>query len=150
MIFLPLNTHVIVQDGGEEKRKLCFALGADHWIDFTTCKDVTTEIKRVTEGKGAHAAIVTTASVSLYSITTCSLIQPRQLSPAGILKLWIIFARTDISWLLVYQQNQILMPVSSLQYSRASQSMDPMLGTDKTRLSVLILLLLELSRCIIS
>lgn len=61
-------------DGGEEKRKLCLSLGADHWIDFTTCKDITDEIKRVTGGKGAHAAIVTTASVSLSTTHPCSFI----------------------------------------------------------------------------
>lgn len=44
---------------------MCLSLGADHWIDFTTCKDVTAEIKRITEGKGAHATVVTTASVRL-------------------------------------------------------------------------------------
>ncbi|KAF9446237.1 mannitol-1-phosphate dehydrogenase [Macrolepiota fuliginosa MF-IS2] len=62
-----MGRRVIAIDGGEEKRKLCLSLGADHWIDFTTCKDITAEIKRVTGGKGAHAAVVTTASSSGYS-----------------------------------------------------------------------------------
>ncbi|KAJ3557202.1 hypothetical protein NP233_g11803 [Leucocoprinus birnbaumii] len=62
-----MGRRVIAIDGGEEKRKLCDELGADHWIDFTTCKDVTAEIKRVTGGKGAHAAVVTTASSSGYT-----------------------------------------------------------------------------------
>lgn len=54
-------------DCGEEKRELCLSLGADHWIDFKTCKDITAEIKRLTGGKGAHAAVVTTASVRFLS-----------------------------------------------------------------------------------
>ncbi|EKM77296.1 hypothetical protein AGABI1DRAFT_86600 [Agaricus bisporus var. burnettii JB137-S8] len=62
-----MGRRVIAIDGGEEKRKLCLSLGADHWIDFKTCKDVTAEIKRVTGGKGAHATVVTTASSSGYS-----------------------------------------------------------------------------------
>lgn len=58
-----MGRRVISIDTGEEKRKLCTELGSDHWIDFQTSKDVTAEIKQVTDGKGAHAAIVTTASV---------------------------------------------------------------------------------------
>jgi len=62
-----MGRRVISIDSGEEKRKLCTELGSDHWIDFQTCKDVTAEIKRVTDGKGAHATIVTTASSSGYT-----------------------------------------------------------------------------------
>ncbi len=58
-----MGRRVIAIDTGEEKRKLCLELGSDHWIDFQTCKDVTAEIKRLTDGKGAHAAVVTAASV---------------------------------------------------------------------------------------
>lgn len=61
--YLTLYANASLADGGEEKRKLCLSLGADHWIDFTTCQDITAEIKRVTDGKGAHATVVTTASV---------------------------------------------------------------------------------------
>jgi NADPH:quinone reductase-like Zn-dependent oxidoreductase len=80
-------------DEGETKRQLCASLGADHWIDFKNCKDVPAEIKRITGGKGAHATVVTTASVRCIS-----LLQPPSsstiflCSPRVILKRLTIFA----------------------------------------------------------
>ncbi|KAF8178270.1 mannitol-1-phosphate dehydrogenase [Pholiota molesta] len=62
-----MGRRVIAIDGGEEKRKLCKELGADEWIDFTLCKDITAEIKRLTGGYGAHATVVTTASSAGYA-----------------------------------------------------------------------------------
>ncbi|KAF9051835.1 mannitol-1-phosphate dehydrogenase MPDH1 [Panaeolus papilionaceus] len=62
-----MGRRVIAIDGGEEKRKLCMKLGADHWIDFMECKDIVGEIKKTTDGYGAHAAVVTTASSSGYA-----------------------------------------------------------------------------------
>ena len=59
-----MGRRVIAIDTGEEKRKLCETLGADHWIDFVKSNDIVADIKTVTDGRGAHAAIVTTASVS--------------------------------------------------------------------------------------
>lgn len=58
-----MGRRVIAIDGGEEKHKLCMKLGADHWIDFTKSKDIVGDIKKATGGLGAHAAVVTTASV---------------------------------------------------------------------------------------
>lgn len=58
-----MGRRVIAIDTGEEKRKLCEDLGADHWIDFAISKDIVADIKKVTDGRGAHATIVTTASV---------------------------------------------------------------------------------------
>ncbi|PPQ81926.1 hypothetical protein CVT25_013774 [Psilocybe cyanescens] len=62
-----MGLRVIAIDGGEEKRELCKALGAEQWIDFTQCKDIVAEVKRLTDGRGAHAAVVTTASSSGYT-----------------------------------------------------------------------------------
>jgi len=62
-----MGRRVIAIDGGEEKRKLCAELGADYWIDYTESKDIVGDIKKATDGKGAHASIVTTASSSGYS-----------------------------------------------------------------------------------
>lgn len=62
-----MGRRVIAIDGGPEKKKLCESLGADAWIDFTECKDIVAEIKRITDGKGAHAAVVTTASSTGYT-----------------------------------------------------------------------------------
>jgi len=57
---------VIAIDSGEEKKKLCLGLGADKWIDFKESKDIVKDIKDLTDGFGAHSAIVTTASSSGY------------------------------------------------------------------------------------
>ncbi|TEB15139.1 mannitol-1-phosphate dehydrogenase [Coprinellus micaceus] len=63
-----MGLRVIAIDGGEEKRKLCVEkLGADAWIDFTQTKDIVAEVKRITGGPGANAAVVTTASPSGYT-----------------------------------------------------------------------------------
>lgn len=61
-----MGRRVIAIDGGEEKRKLCMELGAEAWIDYTQSNDIVGDIKKLTEGRGAHAAIVTTASVRVY------------------------------------------------------------------------------------
>ena len=58
-----MGRRVIAIDGGEKKHELCMALGADIWIDFTKSKDIVGDIKKATGGLGAHAAVVTTASV---------------------------------------------------------------------------------------
>ena len=59
-----MGRRVIAIDGGEEKKKLCLEeLGADAWIDFRESKDIVEDVKKLTGGKGAHAAVVTTASV---------------------------------------------------------------------------------------
>lgn len=62
-----MGRRVIAIDGGEEKHKLVMELGADHWIDFTKSKDIVGDIKKATGGYGAHAAVVTTASVRLLA-----------------------------------------------------------------------------------
>ncbi|KAF9548185.1 mannitol-1-phosphate dehydrogenase [Agrocybe pediades] len=62
-----MGRRVIAIDGGEEKHKLCMSLGAEVWIDFTKSKDIVADIKKVTDGKGAHGAVVTTASSSGYT-----------------------------------------------------------------------------------
>lgn len=63
-----MGLRVIAIDGGEEKRQLCMdKLGADAWIDFTQTKDVVAEVKKITGGLGAHAAVVTTANPSGYT-----------------------------------------------------------------------------------
>ena len=62
-----MGRRVIAIDTGEEKRKLCETLGADAWIDFATSTDIVADVKKATAGLGAHAAIVTTASVRRIS-----------------------------------------------------------------------------------
>lgn len=50
-------------DTGEEKKKLCLNLGADHWVDFKESKDIVADITALTGGLGAHSAVVTAATV---------------------------------------------------------------------------------------
>ncbi|KAF4614342.1 hypothetical protein G7Y89_g15395 [Cudoniella acicularis] len=56
---------VIAIDTGEEKRKLCMDLGATSFLDFKT-DDVLAEVKKLTNGYGAHAAICLSASRAGY------------------------------------------------------------------------------------
>jgi propanol-preferring alcohol dehydrogenase len=46
---------------------LCEELGADAWIDYTVSQDIVADVKKITDGRGAHAAVVTTASSAGYS-----------------------------------------------------------------------------------
>ncbi|KAG6918371.1 hypothetical protein DXG01_015023 [Tephrocybe rancida] len=54
-------------DTGAEKKKLCKELGADVWIDFKESKDIVADVKKATDGQGAHSSIVTAASPSGYT-----------------------------------------------------------------------------------
>ncbi|KZV65771.1 GroES-like protein [Peniophora sp. CONT] len=60
-----MGLRVIAVDTGAEKQKLCKDLGAEVWVDFAT-QDVVKEIVNATNGLGAHAAVVTSASSSGY------------------------------------------------------------------------------------
>jgi propanol-preferring alcohol dehydrogenase len=56
-----MGMRVITVNGGDEKRDLCKRLGAEAFIDFTTTKDITAEIVRITTC-GAHGVLVTAAT----------------------------------------------------------------------------------------
>ena len=43
-----MGMRVIAIDGGQDKEALCKELGAEHFIDFQVCKDLDTEIKKIT------------------------------------------------------------------------------------------------------
>ncbi|KAJ7505728.1 mannitol-1-phosphate dehydrogenase [Mycena galericulata] len=65
---------VIAVDTGADKKKLCLELGADKWIDFKESKDIVKEIQAITDGFGAHSAVVTAASPQKeYYKTACAL-----------------------------------------------------------------------------
>jgi len=49
----------IVIDGGDRKAQLAKEMGAEEYIDFTKVKDVAAEVKRITDGIGAHGCVVT-------------------------------------------------------------------------------------------
>lgn len=71
-----MGMRVIAVDGGEEKGKLCKKLGAEVYIDFTTCKDIPAEVKKITT-YGAHGVIVTAATKEGYASA------PMMLRPGG-------------------------------------------------------------------
>jgi propanol-preferring alcohol dehydrogenase len=60
-----MGMRIIAIDGGAEKKALCERLGAEHFIDFTTEKDITAKVKEIT-GWGAHGVVVTAASRAGY------------------------------------------------------------------------------------
>jgi D-arabinose 1-dehydrogenase-like Zn-dependent alcohol dehydrogenase len=60
-----MGMRVIAIDGGDAKRDLCLSLGAEKFIDFTTCSDITSEIMKITS-YGAHGVIVFSATKAGY------------------------------------------------------------------------------------
>ncbi|TKA55494.1 hypothetical protein B0A49_12668, partial [Cryomyces minteri] len=71
-----MGMRVIAVDGGPDKEKLCKQLGAEHFIDFKTCKDIPAEVMRITT-YGAHGVVVTAASKEGYESA------PMTLRPGG-------------------------------------------------------------------
>jgi len=61
-----MGFRTIAIDTGADKEKLCKQLGAAAWIDFKEEKDIVAAVKKVTDGIGAHAAIVASASAGGY------------------------------------------------------------------------------------
>ncbi|KAF7327337.1 Alcohol dehydrogenase 1 [Mycena kentingensis (nom. inval.)] len=57
---------VIAVDTGADKKKLCLELGADAWVDFRESKDIVADIRAITDGLGAHSAVVTAATGEGY------------------------------------------------------------------------------------
>lgn len=56
----------IAIDTGAEKKELCLKLGAEKWIDFKESKNLVQDIKDITDGLGAHSAVVTAATGAAY------------------------------------------------------------------------------------
>jgi propanol-preferring alcohol dehydrogenase len=71
-----MGMRVIAVDGGSVKGELCKSLGAEEYLDFTSVKDVTAEVTRITT-YGAHAVIVFAASKESYGTA------PGMLRPGG-------------------------------------------------------------------
>lgn len=69
-----MGMRVIAVDGGEEKKKLCMSLGAEHFIDYTTVADLPAEVLRITL-YGAHGVIVTAGTREGYA-TALGLLRP--------------------------------------------------------------------------
>jgi len=54
-----MGLHIIAIDTGDEKKKMCEALGAQAFVDFASSKDVVKEVQAATpDGLGPHAVIL--------------------------------------------------------------------------------------------
>jgi propanol-preferring alcohol dehydrogenase len=71
-----MGMRVIAIDGGDAKRDLCLSLGAEKFIDFMTCSDITSEVMKITT-YGAHGVIVFAATKTGYEHA------PHLLRPSG-------------------------------------------------------------------
>jgi propanol-preferring alcohol dehydrogenase len=71
-----MGMRVIAIDDGDAKRDLCLKLGAEKFIYYTTTKDITTEIMKITT-YGAHGVIVFAATKAGYEQA------PHLLRPGG-------------------------------------------------------------------
>ncbi|THW68336.1 alcohol dehydrogenase [Aureobasidium pullulans] len=71
-----MGMRIIAVDGGDDKGKLCKQLGAEHYIDFLSCKDVAAEVMKLTTF-GAHGVIVFAATKEAYGSA------PNFLRPGG-------------------------------------------------------------------
>ncbi|KAF8802710.1 hypothetical protein BYT27DRAFT_7260822 [Phlegmacium glaucopus] len=58
-----MGRRVIAIDTGEAKSKLCDALGADHRIDFAESECIVADMKKATDGRAVHAAIIPAEAV---------------------------------------------------------------------------------------
>ncbi|KAK2742336.1 alcohol dehydrogenase [Myotisia sp. PD_48] len=66
-----MGLRVIAIDGGDEKRKVCETLGAEHFIDFTKSEDVVAEVKAASpDGLGPHAVILLAVSETPFQQAT--------------------------------------------------------------------------------
>jgi propanol-preferring alcohol dehydrogenase len=54
-----MGLEIIAIDGGEDKRAMTAKLGANHFVDFMTSKDVVSDVKSATaDGLGPHAVLL--------------------------------------------------------------------------------------------
>ncbi|KAF9737706.1 hypothetical protein PMIN06_002329 [Paraphaeosphaeria minitans] len=71
-----MGMRVIAIDGGDAKRNLCLSLGAEKFIDFTSCTDIPAEVRSITK-YGAHGVVVISATRQGYEQA------PHMLRPQG-------------------------------------------------------------------
>lgn len=68
-----MGLRVIAIDTGSDKKNLCEKLGASAWVDFKESSNIVNDVLAATGGKGANAALMTSASVgcSNYELIRC-------------------------------------------------------------------------------
>lgn len=76
MVAKAIGATVIVSEPIAERRELAKRFGADHVLEQTSAEDVATAVNDLTEGQGAHAAIVTIGSPEA-SVVGLAAVRPR-------------------------------------------------------------------------
>ncbi|MDQ3227029.1 MAG: zinc-binding dehydrogenase [Chloroflexota bacterium] len=76
MVAKAVGATVVVSEPIAERRELAKQFGADHVIDGSSTEEVVAAVNDLTDGKGAHAAIVTIGSPEA-SITGLAAVRPR-------------------------------------------------------------------------
>ncbi|CAG8080380.1 unnamed protein product [Penicillium salamii] len=73
-----MGMRVIGIDAGPEKEKICLDLGCEAFIDFTKSANLSGEVRKIAEGKGAHGVFVTASSSAGYKVA------PRMVRVGGV------------------------------------------------------------------
>ena len=118
-------------DTGTEKKELCLSLGAEKWVDFRETKDLVGDIKNTAGGDGPHAAVVSGASMSFMFLSyghvrlTIKLLMYGAPRTRRRLAISVLAAPSSLSG---SQHNPRSVRPSSGRWTKASTSLDPMLG----------------------
>ena len=101
-------------------------MGADAWIDFKECKNIVEEVKKITDGKGAHAALVTAASSTGYTEAVDYLRSGGKLMAVGLPAKATLDASIFFTVFKVVLIANLLCAIAlTLHHSRASKSFVP-------------------------
>lgn len=73
-----MGMRVIGIDAGPEKEKICLELGCEPFIDFAKSSNLSGEVRKIAEGKGAHGVFVTASSSAGYKVA------PRMVRVGGV------------------------------------------------------------------
>jgi alcohol dehydrogenase, propanol-preferring len=106
-----LGLRPIVIDTGSEKQAFSLKHGAEHFIDFKTVENVAEEVKKLTEGIGAHGVFVTAPAAygnavellgdRIGGVVMCIGIPPAGSTTLGADPMWFIGKNRKISGTLV-------------------------------------------------
>ncbi|KAI0062887.1 mannitol-1-phosphate dehydrogenase MPDH1 [Artomyces pyxidatus] len=61
-----MGLRVLAIDTGAEKKRMCLEVGAEKWIDFRESADVVKDVVEACDGRGPHAALITSPSGIAY------------------------------------------------------------------------------------
>ncbi|KAF6787633.1 alcohol dehydrogenase 2 [Colletotrichum sojae] len=61
-----MGYRVVAIDAGEDRGEICKAQGAEHYVDITESGTLGEKVKKVTDGRGAKAVVVTATTLAAY------------------------------------------------------------------------------------